>query len=193
MSVEAIAKQRTLLDVVPAGRVRDVVAVVAGAAIIAAVGQAVIPLPFTPVPLTLGTLGVLMVGAALGPVRAVLSVALLLAVGIAGLPVFADGGSGWAFASFGYILGYAPAAALMGMLARRGGDRRPLPTVAAAVGATATVYLLGVPWLMAYLQVSLADALAMGVVPFLVGDAIKAAVAALCLPGMWQLVRRRRA
>lgn len=192
MSVEAIAKQRTLLDVVPAGRVRDVVAVAAGAAIIAAVGQAVIPLPFTPVPLTLGTLGVLMVGAALGPVRAALSVALLLAVGIAGLPVFADGGSGWAFASFGYILGYAPAAVLMGMLARRGGDRRPLPTVAGAVGATATVYVLGVPWLMAYLQVSLAEALAMGVVPFLVGDAIKAAVAALCLPGMWQLVRRRR-
>lgn len=193
MSVEAIATPRTLLDVVPAGRVRDVAAVVGGATIVALVGQAVIPLPFTPVPLTLGTLGVLMVGAVLGPVRAALSVALLLAVGVAGLPVFADGGSGWAFASFGYVLGYAPATMLMGMLARRGGDRRPLPTIAAAVGATATVYLLGVPWLMVYLQVSLPDALALGVVPFLLGDALKAVVAALCLPGMWQLVRRRRA
>lgn len=191
MSVEAVARQRTLLDVVPAGRVRDIAAVVAGTAIIAAVGQAVVPLPFTPVPLTLGTLGVLMVGAVVGPVRAALSVLLLIALGVAGLPVFADGGSGWAFASFGYILGYVPAAMLMGLLARRGGDRKPLPTVVAAVGATATVYLFGVPWLMASLQVSLPEALALGVVPFLLGDAIKAAVAALCLPGMWQVVSRR--
>ncbi|WP_127128719.1 biotin transporter BioY [Georgenia sp. SYP-B2076] len=192
MSVPAAAPG-VLLDALPVSRLRDASAVVGGAAAIALIGQAVVPLPFTPVPLTLGTLGVLLFGAALGPVRAAASVALLLLVGVAGLPVFADGTSGWAFASFGYVLGYLPAAVLMGRLARRGGDRSPWRTIAAAAAASTTVYALGVPWLMAYLHVGLVPALTMGVVPFVAGDAVKAVVAALCLPGTWRLLRMSRA
>jgi biotin transport system substrate-specific component len=175
----------------PAVRARDVALVLGGAAFVALVGQAVVPLPFTPVPLTLGTFAVLLVGAALGPVRGALSIAVMLLAGLAGAPVFADGTSGWAFASFGYAVGYLPAAACLGWLARRGGDRSPWRTALAAVGATALVYAVGLPWLMAYLGVGLAQGLALGVVPFLLGDAIKAVGAALLLPGTWRLLGER--
>ncbi len=180
-----------LADALPGARVRDVTLVLGGAAFVAVVGQAVVPLPFTPVPLTLGTFGVLLVGAALGPVRGALSIVALVLAGLAGVPVFADGTAGWAFASFGYAVGYLPAAALIGWLARRGADRSPWRTVVSAVGATTLVYAVGVPWLMAYLGIGLPEALALGVVPFLVGDAVKAAAAALLLPGTWRLVGER--
>ena len=180
-----------LADAVPGALVRDVTLVLGGAGFVALIGQAAVPLPFTPVPLTLGTFGVLLVGAALGPVRAALSIAVLLLAGMVGAPVFADGATGWAFASFGYALGYLPAAALLGWLARRGADRSPWRTAIGAVGATTLVYAVGVPWLMAYLGVGLAEALAIGVVPFLIGDAVKAVAAALLLPGTWRLIGER--
>jgi biotin transport system substrate-specific component len=185
----AFSASPVLLDVLPVSRLRDVIAVAGGSAAIALIGQAVVPLPFTPVPLTLGTLSVLLVGAALGPVRAALSVAVLIVAGITGLPVFAGATSGWAFASFGYVLGYLPAAVLMGFLAHRGADRSPWQTALAALLATTTVYALGVPWLILFLDVSLIHALTLGVLPFLIGDAIKAAIAAFCLPGTWALLR----
>lgn len=174
-----------------AARARDAVLVVAGTATVAVVGQVAIPLPFTPVPLTLGTLAVLLVGAALGPVRGAASMLLLLAVGLLGAPVFAGGASGWALASFGYVLGYVPTAALLGALARRRADRSVRGTAVAAVLATGVVYLFGVPWLMAFTGASLQEALVMGVVPFVVGDVVKAVAAAVLLPGAWRLVGER--
>ncbi|GAA4425200.1 biotin transporter BioY [Georgenia halophila] len=185
-------RRHVLADVLPGARVRDAALVVTGAGLVAGIGQLAVPLPFTPVPLTLGTFAVLLVGAALGPVRAALSVALLLAVGVAGAPVFADGASGWALASFGYALGYLPAAALLGHLARRGADRSVARTAAAAIAATAVIYLPGVAWLMAFTGVGMVEALAIGVVPFLIGDAVKAVGAALLLPGAWRLLGDRR-
>jgi biotin transport system substrate-specific component len=201
MTVAAVptSSRRVLADALPgaaahgaAVRARDVVLVLSGAAFVALVGQAAVPLPFTPVPLTLGTFAVLLVGAALGPARGALSIAVLVLAGVAGIPVFADGNSGWAFASFGYVLGYLPAAACLGWLARRGGDRSAWRTGAAAVAATALVYAVGLPWLMAYLGVGLAQGLALGVTPFLLGDVIKAVAAALLLPATWRLLGERR-
>jgi biotin transport system substrate-specific component len=193
MSVAVPASTRSLVlaDVLPGARVRDAALVLGGAATIAAVGQLAVPLPFTPVPLTLGTFAVLLVGAALGPARGALSVLILLAAGLAGAPVFADGASGWALASFGYILGYLPAAALLGHLARRGADRSPWRTTLGAIAATALVYVPAVPWLMVFLGIDLGQALLLGVVPFLLGDAIKAVAAALVLPGTWRLLGER--
>lgn len=170
---------------------RDAALVVAGTATVAVVGQVAIPLPFTPVPLTLGTLAVLLVGAALGPVRGAASMLLLLAAGLLGAPVFAGGASGWALASFGYVLGYVPAAALLGALARRRADRSVRGTAVAAVLATGVVYLFGVPWLMAFTGATLQEGLVMGVVPFVVGDVIKAVAAAVLLPGAWRLLGER--
>ncbi|PWD49536.1 biotin transporter BioY [Serinibacter arcticus] len=183
---------RVLADVVATSRVRDVLLVVGGAGLVALASQIAIPLGFTPVPLSLGTFAVLVVGAALGPARATASLALFLLAGVAGVGWFADGHAGWQFASFGYILGYVLAAALVGRLASRGADRTPLATVGLMLAGGAVVYAAGVPWLMAFLGVDLPTALGLGVVPFLIGDAIKAVVAAVLLPGTWALVRRFR-
>lgn len=189
--MSVVTPRPVLADVLPGAIARDAALVVGGAALVAGLGQAAVPLPFTPVPLTLGTFAVLLVGAALGPARGTLALVLLAAAGIAGAPVFAGGGSGWAFASFGYVLGYIPAAALIGHLARRGADRSPWRTAAAAMAATGLVYSLGVPWLMASTGLGLAQALTLGVVPFLLGDALKALAAALLLPGAWRLLGTR--
>ncbi|GAB2453747.1 biotin transporter BioY [Xylanimonas ulmi] len=180
---------RTLVEILPAGRVRTVAAVVLGAVVVAALGQVAVPLPFTPVPLSLGTLAVLGVGAALGPRLALASVGLMVLAGMSGLPVFAGATSGWAFASFGYVLGYLPAAALMGRLARSGGDRSVWRTFAGAAGASVLVYLVGAPWLAVYAHLGLAETLAAGVTPFLVGDAIKSAIVAGILPSLWAAQR----
>lgn len=167
---------------------RDAVLVVAGAATVGLVGQVSIPLGFTPVPLTLGTFAVLLVGAALGPARALISLGLFVLAGTAGVPWFAEWSAGWAMASFGYILGYVLAATAVGALARRRADRHPASMVGAAILATTLVYVGGVPWLMAWLDVTFVQALQLGVVPFLLGDAIKAAAAAALLPAAWRLV-----
>ncbi|RPF28423.1 biotin transporter BioY [Georgenia muralis] len=182
------ATTAVLADALPGSRARDVALVVGGAALVAVVGQIAVPLPFTPVPLTLGTFAVLLVGSALGPARAGASMSLFLLAALAGAPVLAGGGSGWAAASFGYALGYLPAALLAGALARRGADRSAGRMVAAAVAATALVYAAGVPWLMGFADLSLERALVLGVLPFLVGDVVKAAAAALLLPGAWRLL-----
>lgn len=186
------APRRVLADVLPASRARDAVLVLAGASVVALVGQVAVPLPFTPVPLTLGTFAVLLVGAALGPARGGLAIGLYALAGIAGAPVLAGWSSGWATASFGYVLGYLPAALLLGHLARRGADRSPWRTALGAVGATSLVYVVGVPWLMASLGVGLLEGLALGVVPFLVGDAVKAVAAATVLPAAWRVLGGHR-
>lgn len=191
MTIAAAPPRAVLADLVARSRARDAAMVVAGTALIAVFSQLVVPLPFTPVPLSLSTFAVLLTGLTLGPLRAVLSTGLYLVLGTAGLPVFAQQGSGWAFASYGYVVGYVLAAVVAGALARRRADRSVLGTVGTAVLATCAVYALGVPWLMAYLHVGLAEALALGALPFLLGDAIKAAAAALLLPGAWRLIGRQ--
>ena len=180
---------RTLVEVLPAGRVRTVAAVLLGAATVALVGQVSVPLWFTPVPLTLGTLSVLAVGAALGPRLAVASIALYAVAGMAGVPVFAGGATGVAFASFGYVLGYLPAAWLMGRVARAGADRSVWRTFLGAAAASALVYAVGAPWLAVFLGLDAEQALALGVTPFLLGDAIKAAIVAGVLPTLWRFQR----
>lgn len=170
----------------------DALLVLSGTLVVTVLAQVAVPLPFTPVPISLATLGVLLTGAALGTARGSLSIALYVLVGMLGAPVYGDGGSGWAFASFGYVLAYLPAAALAGHLARRGQDKTPLRSVGLVLLASAVVYAGGVPWLMAFLDVDLATALRLGVAPFLVGDTVKALLVAGVLPSAWALVRRAR-
>lgn len=192
-----------LADLLPGARVRDTVLVVGGAAFVGLASQASIqtswveanlhiPLPGTPVPLSLSTFAVLLTGMAFGAVRGAASMLLFLLAGMAGMPWFADQASGWAFASFGYIIGYVVAAAAVGLLAQGGWDRTPFRTVAVALLGTALIYLGGVPWLMAFLDLDFGTALELGVRPFLVGDLIKAVAAAGLLPLTWSLVRRIR-
>ncbi|MFV0523724.1 MAG: biotin transporter BioY [Acidimicrobiales bacterium] len=187
-----VAPPSVLADLVPGQRVRDVGLVLTATVLLIVAGQIAIPLWFTPVPLSLATFAVLLTGATLGPVRAGASTLLYLAVGALGAPIFADQASGWAFASFGYILGYIPAAVVVGSLARRRADRSVLATAATATLGSLIVYAVGVPWLMASLDVDLATGLELGAYPFILGDTLKALAVALLLPGTWRLVDRLR-
>lgn len=186
----AITAAPVLLDRVPAHRMRDVGAVTGSFLLLWVTGNVMIPLPFTPVPLSLATFSVLLLGAALGPRRAALSTGLYLGLGIVGAPVFAGGASGWASASFGYVIGYVAAATLVGALARRGHDRSVRRTALLALAGTAVIYLFGVPWLAVFLQVDVLTALELGMFPFVIGDVMKALAATLLLPGAWKLLDR---
>jgi len=165
--------------------------VVGGAAFVGLCAQVAIPLPFTPVPLTLQTFAVLLVGAGLGSVRGVLSMVLYVAVGVLGVPWFAQGTSGFALASFGYILGFILAAYIVGRLAERGATHSVVRTAGLMVVGNLAIYAVGVTWLKFAIDVTWAEAFTLGVLPFLIGDAIKIAAAAGLLPSVWRLLQRR--
>lgn len=111
--------------------------------------------------------------------------------GVAGVPWFAGYSSGYVSASFGYILGFFFAAAICGYLAERGADRSIRGSVAAMLAAEVFIYLFGVTWLAVEAHLSAGAAMHYGLTPFLIGDAIKAAIAAGLLPAAWQLAGRR--
>ncbi|GAA3129599.1 biotin transporter BioY [Planomonospora alba] len=182
------ARPAVLSDLIPGARVRDAALVVGGAALTGLAAQLTVPM--WPVPVTGQTLAVVLVGAALGMNRAVLSMALYLLAGVAGVPWFAEGASGFGGPTFGYVVGFVAAAAIVGRLAERGGDRTAARTVGTMVLGNLTIYAFGLPVLMATLGLGLGEALAAGVVPFLVGDAVKIAFAAGLLPAAWRLARR---
>jgi biotin transport system substrate-specific component len=183
-----------LADLLPGEQVRDALLVVGYAALTGVAAQLSIVLPFTPVPITGQTFAVLLGAAALGWRRAALGMGLYLAAGLAGVPWFAEGRGGveaLTVPSFGYVVGFLVAAAVVGWLAGRGQDRTPARTVLTMVAGNLLVYAFGLPWLMASLDVGLAEGMELGVTPFLAGDALKILVAAGLLPGAWSLAGRR--
>ena len=191
MSTEATTLRVAVLP--NAGLATDAVLIAGGAGLIAAAAQLSIALPFTPVPITGQTFAVLLVGASLGFARGTSSALLYVLLGIAGIPVYAHGASGWAVitgASGGYLLSYPFASALTGFLAERRWDR----TFSSAVGAMLTgnvlIYLVGLPWLAVVLNTSLEKTLELGLYPFVPGDTFKLYLAAAALPGAWKLVGR---
>jgi len=191
MTAQVAPRPRVLADLVPGALVRDVVLIVAAAALTGLAAQVLIKLPFTPVPISLQTFTVLLAGAALGPIRGGMAMLLYLVAGVAGVSWFSEQRAGWEFASFGYIIGFVLAAALVGWLARRGLDRTVPGTVGIMVLGNGLIYVLGVAWLANFLAVDLPTAMGYGLWPFLVGDALKIALAAGLLPGAWKLVGDR--
>ena len=168
---------------------RDLLLITISALFVAALAQVRIPLPFTPVPLTGQTFAVLLVGAALGSKRGAASLALYTLMGAVGLPFFAGGASGLAYMSgptLGYLVGFVIAAYVMGLLAERGLERSVRTSLVPFLAGTLVIYLFGAVWLAVLLGVE--QALTLGVLPFLVGDAIKLVLAALALPAAWRLV-----
>ncbi|MEA2651859.1 MAG: biotin transport system substrate-specific component [Chloroflexota bacterium] len=191
MTAQVAPRPRVLADLVPGALVRDVVLVVAAAALTGLAAQVLVRLPFTPVPISLQTFTVLLAGAALGPIRGGMAMLLYLVAGLFGVPWFSEQQSGWEFASFGYIIGFVFAGALVGWLARLGLDRTVPGTIGIMVLGNLVIYVLGVGWLANFLAVDLPTALGFGLWPFLVGDALKIALAAGLLPGAWKLVGDR--
>lgn len=192
MSSITSVSPRTLADVIPGGLARSVALVIGGACFVGLSAQLFIPLPFTPVPISLQTFSVLLTAAVLGSRRGLASMALYAVAGMAGVPWFAKHHSGWSFASFGYIVGFVLAALVVGRLAERGGDRTPLRAAGVMAMGNLVIYAAGVPGLMLFTGMSFTKALALGVLPFLIGDAVKIAVAAGLLPATWKLVNARR-
>jgi biotin transport system substrate-specific component len=185
----AIAPGRVLADLVPGTRVRDAGLVAAFAVLIGLSAQIAVPLPFTPVPVTGQTFAVLLGAAALGAGRAGIGASLYLVLGVAGVPWFTATGG----ASFGYIVGFVAAAVVIGALARRGHDRTVLRTTGLMVVGNLVIYAFGVTGLALFLGVGLVEATLLGAVPFLLGDAVKIALAAALLPTAWKLVGSERA
>ncbi|MGF1503804.1 MAG: biotin transporter BioY [Chloroflexi bacterium] len=164
----------------------DVALIVAGSWFIAAMAR--LTLEIGPVPVTGQTLAVLLIGVLLGSRKGALSVLAYIAQGIAGLPVFARGLAGPAIVAsptFGYIMGFVAAAFVVGLLAERNWDANVLKTAAAMIVGNLIIYAFGVAWL-AILNVP--EVIAVGVVPFLLGDALKIGLAMVLLPLGWRLV-----
>jgi biotin transport system substrate-specific component len=178
-----------LADLLPGALVRDAILVLGAAGFVGATAQVSIHLPGTPVPVTGQTLGVLLSSAALGWRRATMSLALYLVVGVLGFPWFAGQTSGVS-ASFGYVIGFVAAAAVVGALAGRGGDRTPVRMFASMVAGNAVIYLFGMTYLALDLHLGAAATIREGLRPFLIGDAVKAVIAAGLLPAAWALVNR---
>lgn len=157
---------------------------VAGVTLLALSARVIIPLPFTPVPVTGQTFAVLLLAAAYGARRGLATVALYILAGVVGLPVFAAGAD---VASYGYIAGFALAAIVIGWLAERGWDRALPTSILAMLAGEVAIYLCGLLWLARF--VGWSNVIPLGLEPFLVGDALKLLAAALLLPATWLGVR----
>ena len=161
-------------------------------AALTAVG-AYIYVPIGPVPIILSTLFVILSGLLLGSRWGLASMALYLLVGAIGLPVFVGGKGG--FAHFmgptgGYLFGYLVASWITGFISERSRGRMILDILAVIIGSLA-LYALGVPWLKTVTQMSWTKALMVGVLPFLIGDAIKACVVVILARSVRPILKRQ--
>jgi len=159
--------------------------------LVALSAQIRIDLPFTPVPITGQTFGVLLVGAVLGTYRGVLSLALYLVEGAMGLPVFAGGAAGAHYLvgpTGGYLVGFVVAAGITGWLAEREWDRRVWMAALAMLVGNLVIYVFGLPWLARF--VGPQAAVVKGLLPFIPGDILKLLLAASALPSAWKLVEK---
>jgi biotin transport system substrate-specific component len=174
---------------------RAALMVIAGAALTAISAQIVWFAPWNPlVPYTFQTAAVLLVGTALGARLGLASMLLYVALGAAGLGVFADGSSGLTAdgalrASVGYLGGFILAGALVGWLAERGWDRSPASTIGLMVLGNLAIYAVGVPVLIAITGLDFVTALRVGALDFVPWDLIKIVAAAAILPLAWRAVR----
>ncbi|MBO6884042.1 MAG: biotin transporter BioY [Marivita sp.] len=174
-----------------------------GAAVIAAATQ--VSVPFFPVPMTLQTLAILIVGLSFGARLGTATLVTYLGYGAMGLPVFAGGINGLAFAgpTAGFLLGFVLMAGLAGLAADRGIAKGFVSTALVTLVLAALLYIPGIAWPMAVASVSGVEAGWVGqeigyywtyfIAPFLIGDAVKAVIAALVVTGAWKALAARRA
>jgi len=209
MSTAALAP-RTLADLLPAPTVasqritRDAALIGRFAALTAVLAQVKFSLGFTPVPITGQTLATLLAGTVLGWKRGAASQFVYWVAGIfmpfawyANDETGSSISAGWNYAigtTAGYMVGFVLAAALVGALAERGQDRDLMTSVPAMLAGTAVIYTCGVSWLAIKLDIPVAtgetNAIGLGLVPFLIGDAIKLIIAGAAAPAVWRFLKR---
>ena len=181
-----------VIDRLVRGRAAANMLLVIGASMIIAIAaQIAIPLPFTPVPLTLQPLAVLLVGVALGSTRGAAAAALYLLEGFSGLPVFAQGHGGPAWlvgATAGYLFSYPFAAWVAGKLSERGWGSTIVRALTGMLLALGVIYLGGWSWLA--ILTDARSAFVAGIAPFIVADIVKVALGAMLLPKAQQLIAR---
>ncbi|WP_374651906.1 biotin transporter BioY [Dongia sp.] len=170
------------------GRLHKIVVVLTATLVLAI--SAKIQVPFWPVPMTMQTFVVLMIGAAFGARLAAVTLLTYLAEGALGLPVFATG-TGLAYMAgptAGYLAGFLVAATLVGWFADRGHGRSVVTTLVAFLAGEAVILMFGTGWLS--LLIGFEKALDAGLLPFLPGEGVKVALACALLPVLWRLARR---
>ncbi len=175
-------------------RLRNVGLVIAGALLIFLTAQVSFVIPGNPVPYTLQTFGVLVAGGGLGLRRGGLAALLYVMLGVVGLPFFAQGSGGVDVvlgATGGYLVGFILAGATVGRLAELGWDRRLGGSLGATMLGTTVIYAIGVPWLAVVTGISAGEAIAVGLLPFVIVDTVKLVAAALVFPAAWWVVGRR--
>lgn len=175
-------------------RVRNAILVMGLTGFTALAAQVAIPLPFTPVPLTLQTFAVLAGAAALGAERAVIAQVLYITLAVAGAPVLAGGASGHEVvvgATGGYLIGFVLASYVVGRMSSKGASTKSGKTALAFLAGSVLIYTLGAPWLAFTTGNTITWAVVNGVVPFLVGDLIKAVAAGAVLPLAWKITKSK--
>jgi len=185
--------------------VRNLLLVLIGVGLLTA--SAKISVPFWPVPMTLQTFAIMFIAAAYGSRLGVATVVAYLAAGFAGIPVFAYAAAGPSYflaTTGGFLIGFIAAAYIVGWAADRGWDRSTLKIGAAMIVGDATVFLLGFIWLAWFAHrfgddgarladgIGVASAWTYGVANYLLGDALKIAIAALAVPAGWALLNKSR-
>ncbi len=182
----------TLWPVKSSAMTRNIILAIAGSLLLWV--SAKIQIPFYPVPMTMTTFVVLGLGVAFGWRLALATLLLYMAEGAAGLPVFAgtpEKGLGLAYMAGptgGYLVGFVAASALVGWLAQKGADKNVFKMFAAMLLGSAVIYLFGATWLATIIGTE--KALQFGVMPFLYGDLLKAALAAALFPAVWKLLKK---
>jgi biotin transport system substrate-specific component len=178
--------------------IKRAVLVAAGVAALAIAAKIKLPVPPSPVPVSLGTFAVLSIGAAYGARLGLVTILAYMLVGALGYDVFAGSGAeknGLTYmmgGTGGYLAGYVLATLALGLAARAGWDRSVWRMALAMLVGNALIYIPGLLWLSGFAE-SWAQTLAWGLTPFLIGDAMKLALAAMLFPALWTLVGRARA
>ena len=190
-----ISSQAALIDrVIPRSAINNVALILSGAVFTAYAAQLVIPM--WPVPITAQTLAVLLVGSVLGATRGAISLIVYFSMGAVGLPVFSAATSLSFGPTFGYIVGFIAAAALVGYLSQRGWHKSVAGVLGSFAIANSVIYLFGLPWL-AFVLGSLGAAndlvsvSAAGLAPFIIGDVVKMTLAAALLPLAWKFLGKK--
>jgi biotin transport system substrate-specific component len=190
MTIAGILKPKSF-DTFSSQLLYNVMLVFGGNILLVLSAKIMIPLPFTPVPITGQTFAVLLIGVVLGPIRGVIVILGYLTEAAAGLPVLAGGTGGFAVMlgpTGGYLVGFLFAAFVTGLLAEKGWDRTLIKTTFMMFLGNITIYLFGLLWLSKFIEHSFV--FNAGLIPFIPGDIIKIAIAAVLFPSVWKLIQK---